>query len=79
MKTSVVMTSLCLGVLASGAFAAEVSIKGNVSQTIDGSNNYFLSSTPSGYTIRSLSAINLDLMAKTPTTAIPARHELQLL
>jgi hypothetical protein len=67
-KTSVFMTSLCLGVLASSAFAADVSIKGNVSETVDASNNYFLSNTPSGYTIRSLSAINLDFMARTPTT-----------
>ena len=42
MKTSVVMTSLCLGVLASGAFAADVSIKGNVSETVEASDNYFL-------------------------------------
>ena len=62
------MTSLCLGVYASSAFAADVSIKGNVSETVDASNNYFLSNTPSGYTIRSLSAINLDFMARTPTT-----------
>jgi hypothetical protein len=68
-KTSVFMTSLCLGVLASGAFAADVSIKGNVSETVDGSNNYFLSNMPSGYTIRDLSAINLDVMARTPTTS----------
>ena len=68
MKTSVVMASLCLSALASGAFAADVSIKGNVSETVEASNNYFLSNTPSGYTIKSLSAINLDFMARTPTT-----------
>jgi hypothetical protein len=62
------MTSLCLGVLASSAFAADVSIKGNVSETVEASNNYFLSNAPSGYTIKSLSAINLDFMARTPTT-----------
>jgi hypothetical protein len=67
-KTSVFMTSLCLGVLASSAFAADVSIKGNVSETVEASNNYFLSNAPSGYTIKSLSAINLDFMARTPTT-----------
>src|SRR5664279_3680776 len=62
------MTSLCLGVYASSGFAADVSIKGNVSETVEASNNYFLSNTPSGYTIRSLSAIHLDFMARTPTT-----------
>src|SRR5664280_1526863 len=62
------MTSLCLGAFASGAFAADVSIKGNVSETVDASNNYFMSPSPLGYTIKSLSAINLDFMARTPTT-----------
>ena len=68
MKTSVFMTSLCLGVLASGAFAADVSIKGNVSETVDASNNYFLTNSPSGSTVRSLTAGTLDILARTPTT-----------
>ena len=68
MKTSVFMTSLCLGVVASGAFAADVSIKGNVSETVDASNNYFLTNTPSGSTVRSLTAGTLDILARTPTT-----------
>lgn len=68
MKTSVFMISLCLGVVASGAFAAEVSIKGNVSETVDASNNYFLTNTPAGYTVRSLTAGTLDILARTPTT-----------
>src|ERR1017187_3433436 len=62
------MTSLCLGVVASGAFAADVSIKGNVSETVDASNNYFLTNTPSGSTVRSLTAGTLDILARTPTT-----------
>jgi hypothetical protein len=62
------MTSLCLGVVASGAFAADVSIKGNVSETVDASNNYFLINTPSGSTVRSLTAGTLDILAQTPTT-----------
>ena len=62
------MASLCLGVLASGAFAADVSIKGNLDETVEASNNYFLSNAPSGYTLKSLSAINLDFLARTPTT-----------
>jgi hypothetical protein len=62
------MASLCLGVLASGAFAADVSIKGSVSETVDASNNYFLSNSPSGYTIQPLSAGTLDFLAQTLTT-----------
>ena len=68
MKTSVFMTSLCLGVVASGAFAADVSIKGNVSETVDASNNYFLTNTPSGSTVRSSTAGTLDVLARTSTT-----------
>src|ERR1017187_104228 len=62
------MTSLCLGVVASGAFAADVSIKGNVSETVDASNNYFLTNTPSGSTVRSSTAGTLDVLARTSTT-----------
>ena len=68
MKTSVVLTSLCLGLLASSANAADVAIKGNVSETLDASNNYFLTNLPSGYTARSLTTGNLDILARTPTT-----------
>jgi hypothetical protein len=67
-KTSVVMASLCLGAFASGAFAADVSIKGNVSETVDASNNYFLSNSPLGATGKSLTAGTLDVLARTPTT-----------
>ena len=68
MKTPVLMTSLCLGVLASGAFAADVSIKGNLSETLDASNNYFLNNNPSGYTARTSTAGTLAILARTPTT-----------
>ena len=68
MKTLVLMTSLCLGALASGASAADVSIKGNVSETVETSDKYFLSSAPSGVTVKSLNAVNLDFLARTPTT-----------
>lgn len=68
MTRSVLVVSFCLGALASSALAADVSINGNVSQTFDGSNNYFLSPTPSGPTVRSLSALNLDFLARMPTT-----------
>jgi len=65
---SVFAAALGLGALASGAIAAELSIKGSTSQTFDASNNYFLSTAPSGATARSLSALNLDFLARTPTT-----------
>jgi hypothetical protein len=67
-KKSVLMTSLCLGVITSGAFAADVAIRGNVSETVDASNNYFLAKSPSGYTARSLSAGTVDFLAKTSDT-----------
>jgi hypothetical protein len=62
------MTSFCLGLLASGAYAADVSIKGNVSETVEGSDNYFLVNAPSGSTLKSTTAGNLDILARTPTT-----------
>jgi hypothetical protein len=57
-----------LGALASGAFAAAVSIKGNVNETADASNNYFMSKSPTGATAKSLTGLNLDFLAQTPTT-----------
>ncbi len=68
MKTSVFLSVLCAGLLTSNAFAYDLSIKGQLSETVDGSNNYFLLNSPSGVTIKSLSAINLDILAQTPTT-----------
>ena len=66
MKTSVCIASLCLGVLTSGAFAADVNVRGALSETLDGSDNYFLSNSPTGTTFKSLSAFNLDVLARTP-------------
>ena len=62
------MTSLCLGALASGASAADLSIKGNLSETVEAGDNYFLSSAPSGATLKSYNTVNLDFLARTPTT-----------
>ena len=62
------MTALSLGVLASGAFAADVSIKGNAIETLDASDNYFLANTPSGSTARPLTAGTLDVLTQTQTT-----------
>jgi hypothetical protein len=67
-KKSVIVTILCLGVFASDAYAADVAVKGSLSETFDGSNNYFLSNAPSGTTFRSLSAVNVDAIAQTPDT-----------
>ena len=68
MKSSTILAFIYLGTCVSGAFAAEFSVKGNISQTLDGSNNYFLSKSPSGNTGHSLSTIDLDFLAATPTT-----------
>ena len=70
MKKSVLLASLSLGAFASAAYAADVAIKGNFSETLDGSNNYFLSNSPSGTTFKSLSAVNLDVLARTPDTRL---------
>jgi hypothetical protein len=67
-KTSVFIASLCLSGFASTALAASVSIKGNVSETLTGSDNYFLSNSPSGPTGQTLSTATLDTLAQTPTT-----------
>jgi len=60
------MASLCLGVCASGAFAADVSVWGNLGQTLEASDNYFLSNTPLGTTFKSFSTLNLNVLARTP-------------
>ena len=68
MRILVVMTSVGAGILASSAFAADVSIKGGATEALEASNNYFLINTPSGPTIKSLTAGTLDILARTPTT-----------
>ena len=62
------MTSLGASILASSAFAADVSIKGNASEGLEASPNYFLTSSPAGATIKSLTAGTLAILAQTPTT-----------
>jgi len=68
-KKSVFVISLCLGIFASRAFAAEVSIKGNINQRYDTSNNYFLVQSPTGYTVKSTTNGTLNFLAQTPTTS----------
>jgi hypothetical protein len=67
-KRSVFPACLCLGVFATGAFAADFSAKGSLSETVEGSDNYFLVNSPSGTTFKSLSAVNLSVLARTPMT-----------
>lgn len=68
MKRSVVATFLFLGAFASGAVAAEVSVKGSVNQTLTASDNLFFAQSPPGWAGQTLSAVNLDFLAATPTT-----------
>ena len=79
MKRLVCMASLCLGVCASGAYAADVSVWGSLGQMLEASDNYFLQNTPLGTTFKSLSTVNLDVLARTPGMAIPVVFECQLL
>jgi hypothetical protein len=68
-KKSVFVISLCLGIFASRAFAAEVSISGNINQHYDASDNYFLVQSPTGYTVKSTTNATLNFLAQTPTTS----------
>lgn len=68
MKKLVIMTILAVGMFTSGARALDLSIKGNVSETLTGSNNYFVSTSPKGGTGQTLTAGTLDVLARTPTT-----------
>ena len=69
MKKSVFVISLCLGIFASRAFAAQVSITGNINQHYDASNNYFLVQSPAGYTVKSTTNGLLNFLAQTSTTS----------
>jgi hypothetical protein len=67
-KTPVVLISLCLSGAAFSALAADVSIKGTASETLTGSDNLFLSQSPSGPAGETVSALRMDVLAQTPTT-----------
>ena len=69
MKKSVFVISLCLGIFASRAFAAEVSIKGNINQRYDASDNYFLVQSPKGWTVKSTTNGTFNFLAQTSTTS----------
>jgi hypothetical protein len=67
-KRSVVATLLSLNAFASGAFAAEVSIKGSANETLTASDNLFFVHPSPGWAGQTLSSVNLDFLAATPTT-----------
>jgi hypothetical protein len=63
-----ILAIIAFGACAADAQAADVSIKANASETVQGSNNYFLTTSPSGPTIASTTSGALDILAQTPTT-----------
>jgi hypothetical protein len=63
-----ILAIIALGACAVTAQAADVSIKGNASEFLQGSNNFFLLSSPSGPLIASTTSGALDILAQTPTT-----------
>lgn len=69
MNKVAILAIIGVSVCASGARAADVSAKGNVTETLEASNNYFLLNAPSGATLKSLTAGTLDVLALTPSTS----------
>ena len=69
MNKVAILVVLGAGVCAAGVRAAEISIKGNASETLEASDNYFLTNTPSGTTYKSTTAGTLDVLAQTLTTS----------
>ena len=68
MKKSFFLAPLCLAALGASAIAAHLTIKGKVSSTLVGSDNYFLGQNPSGTTFKSTNSLNLDFLARTADT-----------
>ncbi len=66
MKKSLSIAAICFGIFVPGAFAADVAIKGSIGETLEGSDNYFLSNSPIGSTFKSLTSLNFDVLARTP-------------
>jgi hypothetical protein len=67
-KKPVYASLLLLGFAASTAYAAKLTITGNVSQTLGASDNYFLNNSPAGPTYDSTTALALNFLARTPLT-----------
>ena len=68
MKKSFFLAPICLAALGASAIAAHLTIKGSVSSSLAGSDNYFLTNNPSGTTFRSNNSLNLDFLARTADT-----------
>jgi hypothetical protein len=66
----VVAAFLSSGVFASGAGAADYYVNGSIGESLSGSDNYFLSNSPSGSTFKSLTAGNLNFVNRTPDTRL---------
>jgi hypothetical protein len=67
-KKLLITTVLTTGLLTSSARAIDLSIKGNLTETLTASDNYFLSNKPSGATAETVTAGTLNFLARTPTT-----------
>jgi hypothetical protein len=59
---------LGIGLAASGAQAGDVSVKTRLSETVEVSDNYFLSARPIGETYRPMSTVSVDILKRTPST-----------
>src|SRR6516165_8280173 len=68
MNRMAILAIIALAACAADAQAADVSINGNASETVQGSNNYFLVNSPSGPLIASTTSGALHILAQTPTT-----------
>ena len=78
-KILVIVAVMAIGILTTGAYAADVAIKGSVTETLEGSDNYFLATKPSGATGKTNTAGILNFYTGTPDTRILSRYILQLL
>jgi hypothetical protein len=67
-RTLVIITTIGAVLASGGAIAAEVAISGNVSETLQASDNFFLVSKPSGTTVQSNTAGTLNFFTGTPDT-----------
>ena len=61
------LLGLCVGVLASGADAADVTIKSRLNQTFTVDSNYQMQAHPPGETYLPVSNLAFDIVARTPT------------
>lgn len=68
MKKLIIASAVCLGLAASGALAAKLSITGSLVQSLTASDNLFLTKRPAGPAYESVSTLNLHFLTKTPLT-----------